>query len=200
MAYDLHITVDPKTLDTSLLGKEWKALDIYNVQGIPHFIISKKHEADYPEHELNAMVDKLKSGGARVRRRKIELVFSDLAAAREAMRKTTVGIVEIHYKYEKRGAFAVSAEQRRELDEKKIALSFNRSSGRVIVSARFENLQAYERAMTSDPLPPYLEDVEREVVVLDSNNALDSFWPLRTLQDPPLTFEMFPEWILQHPR
>ncbi len=191
--YDLHITVDPRTFDPACLGNRWRMLDIQNVQGMPHFIASKKHIGLNPENELERMASRFERNGVRVLRRKIELTFIAFADARKA--GVPDGIVEVHYKYSRRGAFSVSEAERAELDRKKIALSFNASSGRVIVSARFANLAVYEKCGTKAALPPFLEDEEREVVVKDDNNALDSFWPLRTLKDGKLEFSDFSRWI-----
>ena len=197
--YDLHITVDPETLDRQRIAHPWKVLDILNVQGLPHCIISRKYVGDPPHDELDNIVRKLEVWGAGVQRKKIEFHFRNTADAMFAAMffHDAPEIIEVHYKYKQRGVFAVSAEQVEELNRMKLALSFNVATERVIVSARFAGLDAYKMGREGDELPPFLEEEEREIIIFDTNNGMDSFWPMRTVSDPRLVFGDFPPWILR---
>lgn len=192
--FDLHITVDSSTLDRSRIRDPWRILDIKNVQGPPHCIVSMKYSGRTPQEELCGMVEALGRSGANIQREKIELHFHD-----HAVLGPLNGVVEIHYKYADRGIFAVTSEQIAELNGKKLAFSFNAATGRRIISARFENIAAYRHGKTPNILPPFLAEEEREVVVADTNAMLDAFWPMRIAADPPLAFSDFPQWVLRVP-
>lgn len=188
--YDLHLTVDPRTFNAAAMGPLWKLHDIQNVQGIPHLIVSQKYTGHDFYGELQQMADKLEKNGVYILRRKIELHFSGEDTNAE-------GIVEIHYKCRNRGVFFVPEEHIGELNRKKLAFSFNMSTARQIVSARFLNLNAWRKGKASDPLPDWIEEEEREIVIMDTNQSLDSFWPMRTGSDEKLSFASFPLWVAE---
>ena len=186
----MHITIDPDTLDASYIRNPWRIHDINNIQGKPHFIISQKYNGSYPAKELKNMAEKLKKEGASIFREKIELHFTDFTDVGNM--PPTNGIVEVHYKCKKREVFAVSNEETITLTKNKIALSFNMSTGRPIVSVRFSDVYTYfDRRANYKFLPAYFDEEEREMVIMDTNNELDSFWPLRTEADEKLSFDNF---------
>lgn len=194
--YDLHITIDPIGIKGLSVCAPWKILDIHNVQGAPHCIVSKKYIGDNPHSELDLMAGMLGLAGASVQRKKIEFHFQNPTDFMQVPKHgLSRGIVEVHYKFGRTGAFPVSEEQIAELNRKKLALSFNMATERVIVSARFNCLATFLEMKASDELPPFLKEEEREVVVSDTDNSLDSFWPLRLMGDGELKFTDFPEWI-----
>ena len=191
--FNLHITVDPEKFEGIRLGTPWKVLNIQNVQGAPHCIVSCKYSGDSPMSTMRNMAQGLEKMGARVLREKIEFHFQDPSYARRS--SWPLGVVEIHYKYKRRGMFPVGIRRIEELDERKLALSFNEGSQRVILSARFANVNAYKMGGALGKLPAFLEDEEREIVVFDTNAKMDSFWPLRNEYDTALSFDSFPYWI-----
>ena len=191
--YDLHITVNPDGFNPLFVKPPWQIHDIHNVQGAPHLIISQKYTGNFLYRELERMAEVLQTHGALIKRKKIELHFRDCAEARRA--RNAFGIIEVHYKCKQRGVFPVRKTQIQELNKKKLALSFNMATNRPIISARFSNLETYENGKASDALPVFLGEEEREIVIMDTNNELDSFWPLRTANDCRLVFSEFPQWI-----
>ncbi len=196
--YDLHITVDPRTFDSLQVKPPWQVHDIENVQGIPHLIVSQKYSGHSPHREIRRMAQKLRSFGVAILRKKIELHFRDICEVPRTLR--AVGIIEVHYKYRQRGTFSVNPQWINELNLKKFALSFNRTARRPIISLRWNSHEAYEQGkMKGALLPFFIEEEERELVVMDSNRELDSFWPLRTADDEPPTFRDFPHYISRVP-
>lgn len=191
--YDLHITVDPRTFDKSFIAKPWQIHDIHNVQGMPHLIVSQKYFGKAPHCELKKMSKKLKKVGAKILREKIELHFSAL----EDIQKigNSAKTVEIHYKLPKRRIFKVTKKQIDELNTKKMAISFNVSATRPIVSFRFCDQEAYKQCKL-DKLPLFAESEEKELVIFDTNTKLDSFWPMRFGKDKRLSPNLFPTWAV----
>lgn len=190
--YDLHITVNPDTFDKFVIREPWQIHDIRNVQGAPHLIISQKYIGESPHNELENIAQELERFGAEILRKKIELHFNEYHDIQNV--QTDIGIIEIHYKYRKPGVFGVTKEQIDELNKKKVALSFNVSKMRPIISVRFQNKEMYLVGKADKRLPEYLEQEELEIVIFDSNNQLDSFWPMRTTADEKLSFDLFPKW------
>ena len=194
--WDLHVTIDPDTFKSSFVAHPWQVHDIHNVQGMPHLIVSQKYTGNSPYPELKRMAGELACRGVGIWRMKTELHFRDPADVRHI--REAVGIIEVHFKYRQRGAFPVSPMQVEELNHAKFALSFNRTTQRPIVSVRFADLATYERkGFHKESLPDHIEDEEREIVVVDTNPNLDSFWPLRTLAEEKLKFSAFPLWVLR---
>lgn len=194
--YDLHITIDSARSKGLNISGPWKILDIHNVQGAPHCIVSRKYIGDDPYSKLHLMAGMLGLVGASVQRKKIEFHFQNPTDFMQVPRHgLSGGIIEVHYKFRRSGVFSVGEEQVTELTRKKLALSFNMATERVIVSARFNCLATFLEMKASDELPDFLKEEEREVVVSDTNNSLDSFWPLRLMGDGELKFTDFPEWI-----
>ena len=192
LIYDLHITVNPDRFDKAFVESRWKIHDIRNVQGIQHLIISQKYIGPFPLDELKKMADKLQENSALVLREKIELHFDDYITLESETNADKV--IEIHYKLKKRGVFGVTGEQISELNKIGIALSFNMSTARRIISVRFKNRNAYLNFRADGRLPSCLEEEERELVIFDTNNGMDSFWPIRTMEDEKFSFDLFPQW------
>ncbi len=194
--YDLHITVSPDSLNFFSIDFPWQVHEICNVQGLPHYIISLKHVGSFPHEELKKMADALRSHKVCIVREKIERHFP--SSFQRVADIGSDGVIEVHYKYAKKGIFQVTEAQIAELNKKKLALSFNVGTLRPIISVRFSDSETYlKKGVQHKPLPPYLLEEEREVVTFDTNSTLDSFWPMRAMSDKKFSFSDFPAWLMR---
>ena len=137
---------------------------------------------------------KLEKSSVKLLRKKTELHFDNYRDIQNLC--SPVGTIEVHYKCRKRNIFQVAGEQIEELNKKKMALSFNASTKRPIVSFRFCDAKAYRKGKLNKPLPWFLSEEEREIVLFDTNQKLDSFWPMRTGVDKKLSPDLFPTWAV----
>lgn len=220
--YDLHITVANDTniedLEEVVKSFNWKIHDIRNVQGTTadgsyrHIIVSQKYTGYHPLTEMNRMAREIANNGENVIRKKVELHFNGYESDVPSMYKNSPdneipGIIEVHYKCKKRGIFRFSENAIDYLNQQKLALSFNARTSRPIISQRYDSLDTFVmKGISPDiSLPKYLEEVEREVVIFDSNNSLDSFWPMCDMaetifpkENSKPSYEFLPEFIMKN--